>query len=106
MIIDRENMSTIAGAGNEMAILIEGQGIDQIFARTPQPERRSVGGNAVDLRASGRAQSRRGEGARRLRQTRVCRRPSSAGLSARARSGRSDRADDRLYSGFWTLLAR
>ncbi len=55
---DGENVSAIAGAGEQASTLIEGEGVDQIFARTPQAAGRAVGRDAINFRATRRVQRR------------------------------------------------
>ena len=51
---DGKNVSAVSGAGQQTATLIKGEGIDDVFVRTPQAAGRAVGGDAINLRAAGR----------------------------------------------------
>ena len=48
----RENVSAVSGAGQQFVMRIEGQGVDDVFVRSPNSRRRAIGGNAVHIGAT------------------------------------------------------
>ena len=67
---DGKNVSAISGSGEQLAMRIESQGIDDVVMRSPDAGRGTVGGDAVDIgaaagSATGRREGRRSAGAGR-----------------------------------------
>src|SRR5581483_7278330 len=58
---NREYMTTVPSASDQRAMSVEGQRINKIFAGRPDTRGRAVRSDAIDLRSSGRIQTRCGK---------------------------------------------
>jgi len=58
---DGENVTAIAGAGEEASVLIEAESVDEDLVGGPQARRGAIGRNAIDFGASGSANARERE---------------------------------------------
>ena len=58
---DSKNVAAISRAGQQASLRIEGEGVDDIFVRCPQPGGRTVGGYAINIRTAAGPAARKWE---------------------------------------------